>query len=137
MVSIRKKDEMKPVLAYPDETLPDDFYYVIRGNPNITIIPPGLAGKEYLKTFGHYHKHNQEEKYKVLMGEAVFLLQKPAKNRPDQVEAVKVLRAKAGEEVISPAGWGHFMANVGGTVLLTSDDAPSDAQSSQNDYSLS
>lgn len=134
MISVRKKDEMKQVLAYPDQKAPDDFYYVVRGNPNITIIPPGRVGKEYLKTFGHYHRHNQPEKYRVLAGKAIFVLQKPAKGNQKQIEAVISIHAQGGDEVVSPAGWGHFMANVGKTALVTSDDAPSDAKTSQNDY---
>ena len=69
---IRWAEDLKPVLAYPDE-LRENFpaYYMFRDlyysrsdrdrilemrlRFDITVIPPRRVGKEFIKTFGHYH----------------------------------------------------------------------------------
>ena len=50
---------------------------------DITIIPPGMLGREYIKTAGHYHplvpggSVTYPELYEVLEGKALYLLQRP------------------------------------------------------------
>jgi glucose-6-phosphate isomerase len=78
---------------------------------DITIIPPGMLGCEYIKTAGHYHPLVPEgsvtypELYEVLDGEALYLLQ-----NLDQSDVVAVY-ASAGDKVLVPPGYGHVTIN--------------------------
>ncbi|MDD1762528.1 MAG: glucose-6-phosphate isomerase [Methanothrix sp.] len=78
---------------------------------DITIIPPGMLGCEYIKTAGHYHPIVPEgsvtypELYEVLEGEALYLLQ-----NLDQSDVV-VVYAMAGDKVLVPPGYGHVTIN--------------------------
>jgi glucose-6-phosphate isomerase, archaeal len=78
---------------------------------DITIIPPGMLGCEYIKTAGHYHPLVPEESvtypelYEVLEGEALYLLQ----NR--DLSDVVVVYASAGDKVLVPPGYGHVTIN--------------------------
>lgn len=92
-----------------------ELYYMNRGMEekgdlryDITIIPAQMLGKEYVKTKGH--SHPEEEIYEVLEGEAIFLLQKPPK--------VKIIRAKKGDVIKIPEGWGHVTINSSKTKTL-------------------
>lgn len=100
-------------------------YHVIRildrsfgVEPNITIIPPGRIGREFPKTFGHFHAHGEPEKYRVLYGQATLLIQKMD---GDRVLEVNLLRGKAGDELYVPEGFGHCLINTGNDVLITCD----------------
>ncbi|MCD6146243.1 MAG: glucose-6-phosphate isomerase [Methanosarcinales archaeon] len=75
---------------------------------DITIIPPGMLGVEYVKTAGHDHPNNYGELYEVLEGEAHYLLQK---REGDTVSDVIVVNAGAGDKVIIPPGYGHVTIN--------------------------
>jgi glucose-6-phosphate isomerase len=88
------------------------LYYIYRGiweknnlRYDITIIPPRMLGKEFVKTKGHYHIGNFGELYKVLAGEGIFLIQKR-----DLSDAYFV-RAKRGNFVKIPPGYGHTTIN--------------------------
>lgn len=78
---------------------------------DITIIPPGMLGCEYIKTAGHYHpivpdgSVTYPELYEVLEGEALYLLQ-----NLDQSDVV-VVYATAGDKVLVPPGYGHVTIN--------------------------
>ncbi|MDK2834979.1 MAG: glucose-6-phosphate isomerase, archaeal, partial [Methanolobus sp.] len=54
---------------------------------DITVIPPRMLGREYVKTAGHYHPHvpgselSYTEVYQVLEGKATYLLQKQEGDR--------------------------------------------------------
>lgn len=78
---------------------------------DITIIPPGMLGCEYIKTAGHYHPIVPEgnvtypELYEVLEGEALYLLE-----NLDQSDVV-VVYATAGDKVLVPPGYGHVTIN--------------------------
>jgi glucose-6-phosphate isomerase len=73
---------------------------------DITIIPPKMLGKEFVKTKGH--NHPVEEKYIVLEGEAIFLVQKGK----EKIEDVYAVKAKKGDEVIIPANYDdHIVIN--------------------------
>ena len=75
---------------------------------DITVIPPGMLGTEYVKTAGHDHPGDYGEIYEVLEGEAAYLLQKRA---GDTVSDVIVVHAGAGDKVIIPPGYGHVTIN--------------------------
>lgn len=132
-MSARNLEKMKEVLMEPDALGPEEMYFMIRGIPNITIWNPGKVGKEYVKTYGHYHKHNEPESYLVLHGEGIFLMQKMGKT-DDEVVDIKIQKAKVGDVVDIPIGWGHVACNIGKKFLVTADNAPADAEHNQNDY---
>lgn len=78
---------------------------------DITIIPPAMLGREYVKTAGHYHPPapggtaTYPELYEVLEGEALYLLQK------QDLSDVVVVNAKAGDKVLVPPNYGHITIN--------------------------
>lgn len=60
-----------------------ELYYMYRAvkkkgelRYDITVIPPKMLGKEFVKTKGNRNSNNYPELYTVLQGEALFLLQK-------------------------------------------------------------
>ncbi len=113
---------------------PDVHYYMIRGGKeqkNITIWEPGTIGGEYVKTYGHYHVGDLDETYWILFGEGVVITQKLAideKGSPiaDVVDEFKAIKVKQGDSVYMPTGFGHLVANIGTTYLVTADDSPVD-----------
>ncbi len=130
MIKIRKLEEMREVLMNPEADGPEDVYVMIRGRPNITVLVPGKIGQEFTKTYGHYHRDDRSETYKVLFGEGRMLVQ----NR--EANDVKLLEMKAGEKVVVPEGYAHTMINTGEGPLVTADDCPTDAETNVNDYEL-
>lgn len=127
IVSARTKGEMRDVLLEPDSAAPETFYYMLRGGPekgNITIWEPGRAGREYIKTLGHYHTSDFAEVYHVLSGEGIALLQKRGASE-GELEDVRVLRVKVGDTLELMPGYGHALANIGAGFLITTDNSPS------------
>lgn len=128
----RTHDKMKEVLMSPDAPGPEIHYYMIRGGVNkrnITVWETGTVGGEYIKTYGHYHVGKLDETYWVIQGEGVVLLQKrevDTQGNPidDRIEYFKALYVKDGDSVFIPSGFGHLVANVGKTWLVTADDSP-------------
>ncbi len=127
---IRWSHDLKPVLAYP-EKLEENFpaYYMFRDvfysrrdwdlmkeyglRFDITVIPPGSIGGEFVKTYGHYHpvaEHglSYTEIYEVLNGEAYYLLQK---FEDGVIKDVVVVKAKEGDKVVIPPNYGHVTIN--------------------------
>jgi glucose-6-phosphate isomerase len=78
---------------------------------DITIIPSGMLGREYMKTAGHYHppvkggRVTYPELYEVLEGEALYLLQNK------DLSDVVVVYATAGDKVLVPPDYGHVTIN--------------------------
>jgi len=124
--SVRTLNDMQCVLANPDRSGNIPLYYMYRDLAltagdraylreqnvrfDITVIPPGTVGGEYVKTKGHYHPLSPSgigypELYQVLAGEAHYLLQ-----RSDLGDIIAVT-AKAGEFVLIPPGYGHVTIN--------------------------
>lgn len=87
---------------------------------DITVIPPRMLGCEYVKTAGHYHPTvpgmdtTYPEVYEVLSGEAHYLMQRSDKGKIIEVVLVK---AKQGDKVVIPPGYGHFTINASNKVL--------------------
>ena len=127
-VKIRKLEEMRGVLLDRDADGSEDVYLMIRGQPNITVLLPGKIGREFTKTYGHYHNDDRAETYKVLFGCGKMLIQ----NR--EAGDVQLLEMKVADEVVVPEGYAHTMINTGDTPLVTTDDAPADAEEDVNDY---
>ncbi|MEN9561086.1 MAG: hypothetical protein RIQ56_359 [Candidatus Parcubacteria bacterium] len=127
----RTHEMMKDVLLSPNEVGPAIHYYMIRGGSkkrNITIWQTGKVGKEYIKTYGHYHVGNLDETYLIIQGEGVALLQKMVEENgkpvPDVIEEFRAIPVRAGDSVYMPPGHGHLVVNTGDTWLVTSDDSP-------------
>ncbi|MDV0447745.1 Glucose-6-phosphate isomerase [Methanosarcinaceae archaeon Ag5] len=82
---------------------------------DITVIPPGMLGPEFIKTAGHYHppvSHvsasdapSYPEVYQVIHGTATYLLQKR-----DFSEFI-VIEAHEGDVVLIPPDFGHVTVN--------------------------
>jgi glucose-6-phosphate isomerase len=77
---------------------------------DLTVIPPGDIGGEWVKTKGHYHPKNAAgvgypEIYEVLEGRAHYLLQ--SRDLTDVV----MIDAAAGDVVIIPPEYGHITIN--------------------------
>ena len=84
---------------------------------DLTIIPPGMLGCEYVKTIGHYHPLvpsewvTYPEIYEILEGEALYLLQKL------DLSDVVAVNASAGDKVLVPPGYGHVTINRSNKIL--------------------
>jgi glucose-6-phosphate isomerase len=128
----RTHEKMREVLMDPDASGPAVHYHMVRGGTdqkNITVWEPGKVGEEYIKTYGHYHVGNLDETYWVLYGEGIAIVQKRTTGpdgQPidDQIEGIYAVWVKAGDLLYMPAGWGHLVANIGQTFLVTADDSP-------------
>ncbi len=131
-LAIRSHEEMKDVLMDPEAKGPDVHYYMIRGGSekrNITVWETGTVGGEFIKTYGHYHIQDINERYEVLEGRGVLLIQdrkldEEGKPINDQLESVKAIFVKAGDAIDIPNTAGHLMINIGKTWLVTSDNSP-------------
>lgn len=134
-LATRSHEKMQEVLMDPQTPGPSVHYYMIRGDMkegrgnNITVWEPGTVGKEYIKTYGHYHVGRLDETYWFLAGKGIALLQKLATDREgnmiaDVVEEFKAIPVKSGDELFIPAGSGHLVVNTGKDFLVTSDDSP-------------
>jgi len=120
---IRYLKEMKNVLydrEWAKKSPNLELYYIWRGlkqkngiRYDITIIPPRMLGKEFVKTKGHEHFGNFGEIYQVLAGEGIFLVQKGKK----KIEDVYYVRAKKGDYVLIPPHYGHTTINPSKKVL--------------------
>ena len=68
--AVRTREEMREVLLDPEADAPAELYYMYRDvcrqqdrellaqhglRYDVTVIRPGLLGREYIKTAGHYH----------------------------------------------------------------------------------
>ncbi len=114
---IRKLSDMKDVVFDKEwfRVAEDrDLYYMYRGveekeelRYDITVIPPLLMGKEYVKTLGHFHGLDANEMYIVLEGEALWIFQKGK----DTVEDFYAIKAKKGDYVIVPKEYAHVTIN--------------------------
>ena len=117
---VRKLKDIKKVVFDQEwlKTAADfELYYMYRGiekkdnlRYDITIVPPQMLGKEFVKTKGHYHLGSHGEIYIVLKGEAFYLIQhrKPKSNEIKHVYAVK---AQEGDVVVIPPFYGHVTIN--------------------------
>jgi glucose-6-phosphate isomerase len=126
--STRTLREMRKTLLKYNEGFGNmDAYYMYRKvhqtgaiRFDITIIPPTPFGNEYPKTHGHYHPGSEDglaypEVYQVLRGSAIFVLQK--KNKNGTVDAM-IVKAKEGDAVLLPPGYGHVTVNDGTEPLV-------------------
>lgn len=132
--STRTLKEMVPVMAYPslenDVDYMDPVYWVFSNVSktweNMTVISPGSYNGEFPKTFGHYHSTNVAEKYKLLHGKGIFMLQRRKLIdddwAPDHLDMMFFVELVPGDELIVTEEWGHSWSNIGNEPLVTLDD---------------
>ena len=129
----KTKELLSPVLLDSgSKDGPDPSYWVFTSAPhekweNVLFIPPGCYGKEFNKTYGHYHSENEpDETYKVISGKGVFVLQEKYFEKevfdPTRVKSVLIVAVNPGEEITISNKWGHSWSNLGDTTLVTMDD---------------
>ncbi len=124
--AVRTIDEMKEVLFDKSIISPQELYFMYRGvgiskdsaemqknnlRYDITVIRPGILGKELMKTAGHYHPGLFPELYEVLNGKAWCLLQKYDPEDFQKITDVILVKAEAGEKIICLPGYGHILIN--------------------------
>lgn len=136
--STRKIKDMTDVLmdqtwvTQPDRVLYDMYREVhlseeelqkmrsIRLRYDITVIPAGMIGPEYVKTAGHYHPCPENckemlsypEVYQVIRGTATYLLQK------NDLSDFIIVKAKEGDVVLIPPNYGHVTVNADNEKLV-------------------
>jgi oxalate decarboxylase/phosphoglucose isomerase-like protein (cupin superfamily) len=132
--SKRKLKKQTEVLKNPKATGPDPVYAVfdklgMDGWENETVLVNGSYDGEFPKTYGHYHpEHAPPEKYELVSGQGVFLLQKKfydenGKWIPEKVREVLLVKAeKPGTQIVVNPDYGHSWSNVGNEPLVTLDD---------------
>jgi len=132
--SVRMFSQLVPVLRRPDMLKGDGVaYYMYRDLPplegswarfDVTVIPPWRVGDELAKTKGHYHsspagKPPYPEIYQVHGGEALYLLQRSGRS-PSEIMDFIAVRARPGDVVVIPPGYGHVTVNIGTSTLVMS-----------------
>mgnify|MGYP001558990523 CR=1 FL=1 len=123
---IRNLDEVRDLLYDKEwaKSAPNlELYYMYRVlkeenglRYDITAIPPKMLGAEFVKTKGHHHQGFYGELYTVLEGEGIYFMQKGDENKIEDACAIK---AKKGESIIIPAGYGHVTINPSNEELKT------------------
>jgi glucose-6-phosphate isomerase len=126
--SVRVFDEMKPVMMDPEAvTVPDrdELYYMYRDvhlpdhekvireakvRYDVTVIPPGLIGKEFIKTVGHFHSPVPGQGYDY---PEIY------EGHHGQIRTIMAIKAGKGEKVIYPPNYSHIIVNIGHDVLVT------------------
>ncbi len=146
---VRRLSDFASVLA-PESELsgPEDVYFMYRGvarpehrelfkrynyRYDITVLRPGIIGRERIKTIGHYHplvpgeRVTYPEVYEVLFGRAHYVCQRAEGHRA--LDFI-VIEANPGDKVVIKPGYGHITINPLEEPLVmsnvTADGFPSD-----------
>lgn len=111
-----------------------ELYYMYRGlktsngiRYDITLIPSLMIGKEYNRTFGHFHKGNFGEIYKVIDGTAIFYLQDKLNKE------IFFIKARENEFIAIPKNFGHITINASNKILIISNLV---SEKCKSDYSI-
>jgi len=92
---------------------------------DITVFHPGILGKEFCKTAGHYHPFKPgtnvryPETYEVVKGRALFLMQR-MDDSFSQVLDFYAIEVNESQDVIFLPGYAHFLINPTEDILITS-----------------
>lgn len=90
---------------------------------DLTVIPPGKIGGEFVKTIGHYHplkpgtKVRYPEVYEVIYGKFFLLLQSASEDL-ERLQETYIIEAGRGEKIVVPPGFGHASINPTDEVLV-------------------
>lgn len=140
----RATNEMKEYLADPDASITNSIApYLMYGKVHLpadqekfqnfgirydlTLFRPGLLGKEFCKSIGHFHQKKPgtniafPEVYEIVQGRALFLIQKldeTDENR-ERLSEIYLIEAGEGEKVLFPPGFGHTTINASNEILIT------------------
>jgi len=136
----RKIFDMKDHLADREATFTsNDVYLMYRGvgfgqdqenfkkaalSYDLTVFRPGLIGREFCKSIGHFHAVKPgtnvhfPEIYEVISGRALFLIQK-LDDATGQITAVYLVDAREGQKAFFPPGFGHITINTQPHALVT------------------
>lgn len=129
--STRTLSEMSSVLLNKNLSSSDPIYWVFsdvsKTWENMTIVSPGNYDGEFPKTFGHYHTNsNSVEKYKLLSGQGILLMQKRKfiddDWSPENIEKIYFIEFVPGDEIDISVEWGHSWSNIGSEPLVTLDN---------------
>ena len=153
--TIRFIGDLSPVLLdqVNEELKKQPAYYMFRGvcrerdedlfkmfslRYDVTVIPPRRVGREFIKTFGHYHPApygdlSYPEVYEVLHGEAHYILQREEKG---EIIDVVLIKAKEGDKVLIPPCYGHVTINPLSEVLVMANLVSSTFKSIYKPYEL-
>lgn len=115
----RTLSEMREVMLDPAAAGLDPVYEVWTELPdhfwiNKTVVFPGRLGKEFTKTYGHFHSTPVEEVYYVTQGKGILVL--------ENEREVLLVRAEMGDEIIISPEFGHSWSNVGKDELVLFDN---------------
>lgn len=105
---------------------------------DLTVIPAGTLGEEYIKTSGHYHPEKPgtgaeyPELYYVVSGQATYLMQKHEAD--GSISDVIVSRVKAGQAIIMPPFYGHVTINELDETLVMANWVESNFKSEYGDF---
>jgi glucose-6-phosphate isomerase len=122
---------MVPVLMEKPQTKDNLSVYWVFSNvskkwENMTVISPEKLGKEFPKTYGHYHSTDSIEKYKLISGQGLLIMQKRRFAdddwKDDQIDKVYFVEFLPGDEINITPEWGHSWSNIGPEPLVTLDD---------------
>ncbi|MBN1166968.1 MAG: glucose-6-phosphate isomerase [Methanospirillaceae archaeon] len=146
---LRRIEDIKDLLAVPDCPYEKPLYEMYRDlapdekshewllkntiRYDITRIPATTLCGEYVKTKGHYHPSapggsSYPEIYEVLHGIAWYLIQK------QDLSSVLLIKAKTGDSVIIPPGYGHVTINPGKEDLVMANLVSDEFQSRYGTY---
>jgi len=133
--AVRTLQDMREVLLDKEIKAPQELYYMYRDvhassdekllrknklRYDVTVIKPDMLGEELMKTAGHYHPGSFGELYEVVYGDCLCLLQRPNIKDHRLIEEVIVVKARAGDKIVIPPGFGHILINSGFKFLVTS-----------------
>lgn len=96
---------------------------------DLTVIPPGKIGDEFVKTIGHYHPYKKDtqvrypEAHEVIYGRAFFILQSASTDLL-RLQDVYIVEAGRGEKVVVPPGFGHVSINPTENALVLANFQP-------------
>jgi glucose-6-phosphate isomerase len=130
---IRRAEDLKEVWLDPTKATSAPIYWIYYLSPKsehkflleesnlvfgIVVIPPYKVGNEYVKTRGHYHRLmpnsplTYPEVYTQFCGHLQYLIQKPKSfTEIDNMEECILIDLEAGESLIIPPGYAHFIIN--------------------------
>lgn len=105
---------------------------------DLTVIPAGSLGDEYIKTSGHYHpikpgtSVEYPELYYCVSGQATYLMQRHDQN--GVISDVLVARVPAGKAIMMPPFYGHVTINELDETLVMANWVESNFTSIYGDY---
>jgi len=139
--TFRTLTEMKEYLADPNANFSGDSIYDMYRDIHLpqdeetlknagirfdmTVVHPGLLGKEFCKTIGHYHpqktgtKVRYPETYEVVLGKGLFLMQKMDDSFSEVLD-IYAIEVSEGQDVIFLPGYAQFLINPTDNILITS-----------------